>query len=229
MSEPLKREFRYERKFSVEDLDANCVRVLVNQHPSMFYETYPPRVVNNIYLDTIDMENYHANVNGIGKRQKVRIRWYGDMYGQIVCPMLEFKVKSGSVGAKYSYTFAPFQLERGFSQAYLEKMIKESDLPDDAQLYLRTLEAVLCNNYYRYYYASRDHRFRLTVDKDMAYYQLKKANNNFRARWVDTRKTIVELKYEKQFDQHASRVASYFPFSATRSSKYVTGINFVYS
>ena len=69
-------------------MDAHQVRALVKLHPSMFYEPYPPRYVNNLYLDTEDMENYLDNVSGVAERRKVRIRWYGDLFGDIGRPML---------------------------------------------------------------------------------------------------------------------------------------------
>ena len=48
--------FRYERKFLVDRLDEHQVMGLVKRHPSMFVEPYPPRFVNNFYLDTPDMQ-----------------------------------------------------------------------------------------------------------------------------------------------------------------------------
>ena len=79
---------RYERKFLVERLDASWVRALVRRHPSMFCETYPPRYVNNLYLDTLGMRHYVDNLNGTPERRKVRIRWYGDLFGDVEAPVL---------------------------------------------------------------------------------------------------------------------------------------------
>jgi len=107
MSERQIRESRYERKFLVDQLDAHQVRAMVKLHPSMFYEPYPPRYVNNLYLDTEGMENYLDNVSGVGERRKVRIRWYGDLFRDIEKPMLEFKIKNGLVGTKHISLLPP--------------------------------------------------------------------------------------------------------------------------
>lgn len=228
MSERQTREFRYERKFLVDQLDAHQVRALVKLHPSMFYEPYPPRYVNNLYLDTEDMENYLDNVSGVGERRKVRIRWYGDLFGDIGRPMLEFKIKSGLVGTKHRYPFAPFTLDDRFCHRYYQEILWKADLPDYVKQYVRRLNVVLCNCYYRWYFATRDQRFRVTIDTEMTFYQVRKANNRFVHKYVDHNRIVVEIKYQKPLDVQADRVSGFFPFSVTKNSKYVTGIERVY-
>lgn len=228
MIETQTREYRYERKFLVEEIDAAQVRMMVRRHPSMFYEPYPPRVVNNLYLDTEDMDNYFANLNGAAERCKVRVRWYGELFGEIASPVLEFKIKSGLVGNKQSYPFPAFCLDKDFSHRYFQELVRGSDLPDPVRHHLRTLNVVLCNNYRRWYYATRDERYRLTVDTELAYYRVKKFGNYFISRVSDDNHVIVEMKYEKPFEHASDRVAGFFPFRITRNSKYVTGIDSVY-
>ena len=43
---------RYERKFVVEaaEMSLHQVRAAVKLHPAFFRQTYPPRFINNIYL-----------------------------------------------------------------------------------------------------------------------------------------------------------------------------------
>ena len=174
------------------------------------------------------MENYYANVNGADERRKVRIRWYGALFGEIAKPMLEFKIKSGLVGAKHIYPFPQFRLDEAFDHATFQKLVRCADLPDPIRLYMRDLGVVLCNRYYRWYYATHDQRFRVTVDHDMVYYQVRRSCNHFRHRFLDARNIIVELKYDKPQDIQAGRIAGFFPFIVTKNSKYVTGIESVY-
>jgi SPX domain protein involved in polyphosphate accumulation len=228
MNERQTREFRYERKFVVDQLDAHQVRALVRLHPSMFYEPYPPRYVNNLYLDTHDMKNYFDNVHGAGERRKVRLRWYGGLFRDIQEPMLEFKIKSGLVGTKHIYPFAPFTLDNRFCHRYYQEILREADLSESVRLYMCGLNVVLCNRYYRWYFATRDQRFRVTIDTHMAYYQVRKVNNHFMHKYVDHNHVVVEMKYQKPLDVQAGRVAAFFPFSMTKNSKYVTGIEQVY-
>ncbi len=36
--------------------------MLVRRHPGMFYEPFPPRFINNLYLDSEDLQNYEDNL-----------------------------------------------------------------------------------------------------------------------------------------------------------------------
>ena len=136
-------EGRYERKFLIEELDAGQVRSLIQRHPAMFYATFPPRVVNNLYLDTEDLDYYYANLAGAAERCKIRIRWYGAIFGPIKAPVLEIKIKNGLVGTKRSHSFPAFHLEDGFSQRYFQEIVSASDLPAHIRHHLRTLDVVL--------------------------------------------------------------------------------------
>ena len=228
MTQPKIREYRYERKFRVEDLDDAQVRMLVKRHPSMFYAPYPPRHINNLYLDTPDMDNYHANVSGVAERMKARIRWYGELFGEIRKPVLEFKIKDGLVGTKHSYPFPAFNFDTTFTQRSFQKLVAQSDLSDEARWRLRGMSVVLCNRYYRWYYASKDEKYRVTVDKEMRYFHVRRANNSFRHQFLDPKAIVVELKYDPVLDPYADKISGFFPFIVTRNSKYITGIESVY-
>jgi len=223
------RSFRYERKFLVEDLMPFQVAALIKQHPRLFYTAYPPRYVDNLYLDTPDMVNYFDNVAGATQRCKVRVRWYGDPFGEIASPMLEVKRKDGVVGTKHTYSLAAFQMDAGFCDHIFQRALMESDLLPDARLALRGLRVVLFNRYYRHYYATRDGSFRITLDTHMEFYKVNgRFGNQFAHHQVNARDVVVELKYEVELEPQANRVAGFFPFRVTRNSKYVQGIERVY-
>ena len=218
------REYRYERKFLVDQLDAGQVCAIVKRHPNMFYQPYPPRYVNNLYLDTPDLHNYADNVSGVGQRRKVRVRWYGSLFGDVTSPVLEFKVKDGLVGTKRGYACNGFRMEAGFSETGFRRGLSGSDLPGPVVQTLRTLRVVLCNRYLRRYFATRDGRFRVTVDSEMSYYAVRRTNNRFVHKCVDHRSVVVELKYQKAYELDADKVAGAFPFGVSKNSKYVTGV-----
>ena len=220
--------FRYERKFLVDQLDDHQVRAIVRLHPSMFIQAYPPRFVNNIYLDSQDMENYVDNVSGVGDRRKVRIRWYGELFGGIDRPILEFKIKRGLVGTKEQLPLGPFTLGRGFSSDTLERLLASDALPDLVRSRLTDLNGVLVNRYYRWYFATLDGKYRVTVDTDLSYYRVGRLRSSFAHSQVDHSNIIVELKYLSQDEGSANRVSSHFPFRVTRNSKYVQGIERVF-
>ncbi len=221
--------YRYERKFLLDDLPIWQVVTIIKLHPGMFSETYPPRFVNNLYLDSPDMENYYDNVNGAALRRKVRVRWYGTPFGKKNHPVLEIKVKNGLAGTKYAYPLAPFCLDQSFSSRYFRSILLNSGLPENVYRDLSRYEVVLLNRYYRYYYASRDDNFRVTLDSQMSFYRVNSTiGNSFLHRQMNHRNLVVELKYDIDQDLKANRVASFFPFRVTKNSKYVEGIERVY-
>ena len=88
-------KWRYERKFFISGLKKEDIEFMVKLHPAIFREIYHERTVNNLYFDSYEMKSYLDNVSGNSQRAKVRIRWYGDLFGIIEKPVLEVKIKRG--------------------------------------------------------------------------------------------------------------------------------------
>jgi SPX domain protein involved in polyphosphate accumulation len=220
--------YRYERKLLVERMDAQQIRALVHLHPAMFVMPYPPRWVNNIYLDTPDLSNYLDNVEGAVDRRKVRLRWYHALFGHTPSATLEFKIKRGMVGRKVQFDLGAFRLDEDFTQSGFSDFLQAADLPPDVKLLLHAQIPVLVNRYRRWYYATTDGRFRVTVDTGMCFHHINPIHNTFRFKHVDHLQNVVELKYQKVDDPSASRIASAFPFSVFKNSKYVLGMESVY-
>ena len=80
-------KYRYERKFFISKLTKYEVESLIKLHPAMFSEIYFPRFVNNLYFDSFNMKSYFDSVDGSPNRRKIRIRWYGDLFGDIEKPV----------------------------------------------------------------------------------------------------------------------------------------------
>ena len=221
-------QYRCERKFIVDQMDSQQVMMMVKLHPAVFIMVYPPRYINNIYFDTKDMSYYHENVSGAKERRKVRLRWYGDMIGEHNKPVMEFKIKDGFVGTKQHYTLEPLTFRQDVDSDHFQKVIDKSDIPQQVKYYLRDLDPVLVNRYHRYYFETIDRRFRVTVDEGMSYYNLCRFSNSFRYRYLDNRNIVIELKYDKEIDHIASKISQSLPFTVTKNSKYVQGIESVY-
>lgn len=217
---------RYERKFFLEGIEPAAARSAILHHPGMFYEPYPPRWINNIYLDTPWMDHYQDNLSGSAARAKVRLRWYHELVGEVTKPVLEFKLKRGWVGWKESYPFPPFRFDEALTRQHLGALIAGSGLPPHVIERLHGYQIALVNRYYRHYFSTRDERYRVTLDGDLTYYRVGRLSNPLLARMVDHGALVVELKYEAEHEPGADRIASRFPFRLTRSSKYVRGVDF---
>lgn len=221
----VENNYRYERKFMVEDLNKSEIVEIIKSHPSFFDEEYPPRQINNIYLDTPQYEFYSDNKKGIALRKKARIRWYGSVFGEIKKPVLEIKLKSGLVGDKWSYSLKPFTLDPSkIDPRMFEKLFRESDLPGQIREDMLCLRPALLNTYKRTYFNTLERGYRVTIDSDLNYY------NPSSHRFIDRASApqschIVELKHSVESANQADRISRKFPFRLTKSSKYVDGID----
>jgi hypothetical protein len=221
-------DLRFERKFAIETLTKEELELMIKQHPSVFSEIYHERFVNNIYFDSIDLQNYFDNVNGLDERFKVRIRWYGDLGGEIRSPVLEFKTKHDFNVGKMQYQLKPFMLDGGFSLEKMREIFRFSDLPEIVKEGVLGLEFSLMNRYSRKYFLSADRKFRITLDHDLHSYTLFFGANTFLSRTPEGPGTILELKYSLDDDASADKIVSFFPFRMTKSSKYIAGVNASY-
>ncbi len=218
------KKVRYERKFVVGLLDIKQLESIIRHHPAAFREIFQKRQVNNIYLDTIDHKTYFDNVYGNTNRIKVRIRWYGETFGEAGKPVLELKIKSGLAGRKESFPLASFILDNEFSRDILAHVFSHSDLPPWVREKLTGYFPVLLNSYIRKYFVSADEKVRATLDGQMKYYAIAARHNNFLKKYEEKENIILELKYDLDAAYVASDICQHLPMRMTKSSKYVNGI-----
>ncbi|MBN2412864.1 polyphosphate polymerase domain-containing protein [candidate division KSB1 bacterium] len=216
-------DYRFERKFYITELSKYNVESIVKMNPAFFSEIYYQRWVNNIYFDTLNFNNYYDNTEGVTNRIKIRVRWYGDLFGFIEKPTLELKIKNGLVNKKISIPVKPFHLNQDTSLTDILNCINE--VKESLTIDFRSLYPSLLNRYSRKYYQSGDGHYRITIDSDLHFYEINKQNNSFLNKSVDKNSVILELKYDQQYDARAARIASKFPFRNTKSSKYVNGVH----
>ncbi len=219
---------RYERKFVIVDLTKEDVESLIKLHPALFSEIYHQRFVNNIYFDSHHLSHYYDNINGSVRRLKVRIRWYGELFGKINNPVLEIKMKNGLLGHKATFSIQSMQFNDDFDFRNLVDDLNRSDIPEDLKLELKNLKASLLNRYSRKYFLSADGKFRMTLDTDLISYRIDHFNNSFLHQTDHKNIVILELKYGQDMDDHADLIVRHFPFRLTKSSKYVSGIECVF-
>ena len=90
-------QFRYERKYIIENLSTQKVNLIIKSHPHLFKKKYDARFVNSLYLDSLDYSFYNDHVIGKSDRYKIRVRWYNNLYEEIQKPVLEIKTKKNGV------------------------------------------------------------------------------------------------------------------------------------
>jgi len=216
-------EKRYETKFNVTQINYNQIKHVVMTHPALFSKIYNVRNVNNIYFDTFDLNSHVDNVEGERDRRKVRIRWYGDLFGICKQPKLELKNKQGLLGWKVRYGLDDFILNKEAFFDY-KKIIRSFPPNHEFHLLSRSLKPALLNTYKREYFLSKDGRYRITLDKKMKFYSINPISEHFKS-FTDEQKTIVELKYNQDDIEKVDKITQFFPFRLTKNSKYVVGID----
>jgi hypothetical protein len=218
-------KYRYERKFYIDKVDKLNLINYLKTHPSFFREIFCERKVNNIYFDTLNFNSFFENIDGIAKRKKYRIRWYGQTFFKSFNPKLELKNKQGLVGYKDSYKLKPMIIDENTDFNYIKSIIKKSKIPR----FLYHYYPKFINSYKRRYFQSFDKNFRVTIDYDLRFYKLNKFNNYFKNCKTFYNPVIVEIKYNNLLDNNINRITSLFKFRLTKSSKFVTGINLFYN
>ncbi|MBC8227285.1 MAG: polyphosphate polymerase domain-containing protein [Gammaproteobacteria bacterium] len=219
------KNYRYERKFHLTSLSFDSIEHIVSLHPAAFSEVFEERSVNNIYFDTNSLANYFDNLDGVAKRKKTRIRWYGGLFGLIKDPILEFKIKYGLVGKKLSYQVGPFNLYSHYKDSVLNSfdLFGHNSIPKNIKRELENYNPMLINSYKRKYFLSGDKKFRLTLDRNLMFYKTDKTLKTS-GRISDDNSIIMELKYDESNDLSAEKITNLFPFRVTKSSKYIMGI-----
>lgn len=225
--------FRYERKYLINGQVAQQIENLIKLHPAYFSQLYYPRQVNNLYFDTYDWEFYFSNINGLSKRQKIRLRWYGNQ-DQIENSQIENKIKQEDLTSKYVYSLTDLHfidlkkqnlnqmlklLHKKVDELYKNKLINQQ---------IKICRPVLVNSYFRQYFLSNNKKFRLTLDSDINFYHIKKDAIDYSL----SKKlaiTILEIKYQQADDQMINQISRYFPFQLSKSSKYQLGVDTLYS
>lgn len=171
------------------------------------------------------MNCYFANIKGINNRIKARIRWYGDLFGTIERPVLEFKIRRGNVGTKASYGLSPLNFIKGINTSEISDLFRGLDLSVQHSGRTSELRPSLLNRYRRTYFLSNDGRYRLTLDSDLTYYSIQKFNNLFIKKVYEQDALILELKYEEAGCPSVDIITQFFDFRLSRNSKYINGVN----
>jgi hypothetical protein len=216
---------RYELKIRCPSLYRPQIEAWVRTHWAHWRVRYPPRQVNNIYFDTLDSQNVEDNLDGVGERRKLRLRWYGPSLERVTDARLERKCREGAVGWKEIW---PVEVDLDLTrQAWPEicARLRVAVDPRMAIYFTAAAAPTLINCYHRAYYATPDEAVRLTIDSDLrAYDQRFSARPNLSRAvrmpdWV-----IVELKAAAEYLPRLADILADFPFRPDRCSKYVSGV-----
>ena len=207
-------ETRFERKWVVKNIFISELISALKVSNFEFSKHYDSRWVNSIYYDDMFNSSVYQNLNGDQKKQKVRLRWYGEK--KISNPRLEIKNKNMFLTTKTNKKIF-------FSGKYPDNKILQ-DINDQ----VKSVSPFLINHlpktsthYYRHYFISKNKKIRATIDEKIYYLSI----NNLKIDLLQKRdfNLILELKYNKNFDEYVRQ--SFTKNNSLRISKNSKFIN----
>jgi SPX domain protein involved in polyphosphate accumulation len=200
------------------------VRAWLRLHREGFCHSYPPRRVNNLYFDTLDLDCLNDNQMGTGNRAKLRLRWYGDNLAQ-ANGVFELKGKVAQQGWKRTSAPVTLDLSVGSWAELLPQLRAQTEGLFDVWLGALA-RPVLINRYWREYYESGDQDMRVTVDWDqMAYEQFSYPRPNLTAPALDKHQIVVEVKADGKLHRRISDLLTTFPLRTGRNSKFASSVS----
>jgi SPX domain protein involved in polyphosphate accumulation len=180
----------------------------IQRIPGFFIEEYPPRQVNNVYFDTLNMKYFWDHVNGLSSRLKYRVRWYGENHTDKVQAFFEVKKKAGQISTKFRSEGVELDLREPIYY------------PDEHQL-----RPVLVSTFQRSYYCDHSGDIRITVDEMMAFSSMPGPYYSLPTQAPFEHLTVLEIKSPVEVRQERlEEVMGALP-RIQKFSKYIHGVN----
>ncbi len=214
---------RYEMKLVCNAAQVAQARSWIRLHPAGFVTSYPLRRVNTVYFDTPQLGFYDENLAGISRRDKVRMRWYGNSVVGIQ-PCLELKQKQNLLGRKKRWPLpCLIDLTRPWQET-MDLVLAHSDRTFALALQVATQPALI-TRYMREYFVTTDGEIRCTLDYEQeAYDQRLSAKPNLHVRLPVRPLAIIEVKAPASHGERLWEAVAQFPVRRHRNSKYAIGI-----
>ena len=194
---------RFEKKYCLQGEEAAAISTLLSQHPAGFRSQHPPRWVQNLYFDDLNLSSWHWHESGVAKRVKWRARWYGSAQPALAGIRWEKKIRTGQQGYK---------------------AVSSYETADRSQLI-----PSLRNGYHRHYFQAHHGAVRLTVDTHLWFAQPGASPWQSDHAPIPYPITILELKYPETARNWVQQMTQAFPWRTQKSSKYVLGCQLLYA
>lgn len=214
---------RRETKFVFEETDVNTIRALMQGNSKRLVHNRPVSFVRSIYFDDVNLSACHANLDGLGQRRKLRLRWYDQMTPLNDC-YLEIKWRDNRVTGKHRMRIksdTPVG-ELSYRRLYdeLVSVVPERLLSD----VIRYNEPVVIVEYKREHFASIDGRLRSTIDYDLKYYD-QTGKQTISLRFPHSKPDFIVLEGKTPVGSESELREMFYPLQlrAQRCSKYVHG------
>ena len=214
---------RYERKFQYLPCYGDLISVFLKCN--RFKEIYHKRIINSLYYESDNFDLYQDSINGLNKKQKIRLRFY-DSDGSK--SRIEYKNKVDLVNEKkYS------NLENNKNNQLLPVYFKDKNYIIENLYAPRIIDCFykpkVMVSYTRFYFISDDEELRITLDSEI-YFMKANLNSSFinigKRRGLD--KAILEMKYREDYYpdlKFINSICTKFGMNLSTFSKYSTAVS----
>ena len=214
---------RFEKKFIM--LENSYVELSSFLISCNFRNIYPSRFVNSLYYDTSDFNHYIDSKEGFPDRSKVRIRFYNNEIEKMV---LEYKIKKAEIGYKKTKNqilqIKPIREIKVKNPLFKSKVLK-LNVPEKIDF---TLTPSLFISYKRFYFLSSCNNFRITIDTDLMFSNLRysKFISEFPF-YLERFINVIEIKYSDKVENLdlIESISNFNEIYLSRCSKYTIGID----
>ncbi len=221
----MNNDFRYEVKFVLNEREFSQALSWINSIGAK--KPYPDRIVNSLYFDNIFQESVKTNLAGISKRNKTRLRWYGDDFLSDLKPTLEVKLREGRLGKKLAYhmPFSITSLEAKSLSDISKEIFNEISLTNNIHNGLQDyLVPMLLVKYARQYYQDIN-GIRITIDRKIQFFQTVQSQSLSSLKPVNYSNFIVEIKFPQNLKNNVADLLRPLQLTPKRHSKYLTGLS----
>jgi len=205
-------DLRYERKYVLDVGNEDTFNNFLIENG--FKQSFGSRIVNSIYYDTLGLDFFYDNLDGISNRVKYRLRWYNDKNFSLY---LEEKKRSNFIGEKNKIFIDNFYNKEKLFVFLKNYTFKYKDMLDP-------LIPILKIKYLRTYWLSGCSNYRATVDTNINVECIKNFSTNKFP--ININLTVLEYKYPITLDKkfRDENFVKKNIFRLQKSSKYVSGL-----
>ena len=161
---------RRETKFTFDRQDLEAIRRVLGSNCRRLVHNQPVSTVRSLYFDDARLSACHANLDGLGLRRKLRLRWYDQLLpGSDL--FLEVKWRNNRVTGKHRLQLRASEPVGEFHFASLLPELQKAAPGERLADLLANPEPVVVIEYQREHFASADGQLRVTIDYDITFYR----------------------------------------------------------
>ncbi len=218
---------RRETKFTFDRVDLDSVRRLLESNSRRLVHNYKVSTVRSIYFDDPGLSACHANLDGLGLRRKLRLRWYDQLLPDRDL-FLEVKWRNNRVTGKHRMQLRASETVGERSYAELIPALLHAAPAARASDILANPEPIIVVEYRREHFASLDGLLRVTIDYDLTFYR-QYGRQQLKLEFPCRMDRLAVLEGKTPIGSERELRDMFFPLTmrAARCSKYVHGCRLV--